>query len=154
MRRASVLVNVDIEPDGSNATWLLEGPSGFSQPGLGDDSFFDVEPGFYTITWQDQLCYGTPSPAVETLEVLVGETITFLGNYASFFWPLVMVKSPHLQTLPIGMLYFEAEGGGGYGRQTELMMSATVMNILPLIVLFVILQKYLVRGIQLGAVKG
>jgi len=86
--------------------------------------------------------------------LIVLAIFTFLGNYASFFWPLVMVKSDHLRTLPVGMMWFENLGGAGYGRQTELMMAATVMNVVPLIILFVILQRYLVRGIQLGAVKG
>jgi multiple sugar transport system permease protein len=75
---------------------------------------------------------------------------TFLGNYGSFFWPLVLIKSEHLRTLPIGMLYFDTI----YGRQTNLLMAASVMNIVPLIILFVFTQKFLVRGIQLGAVKG
>jgi len=74
----------------------------------------------------------------------------FLGNYRSFFWPLVMIKDDWLRTLPIGMLSFNSS----YGQQTELVMAATVMCVLPLVVLFVILQKQLVRGIQLGAVKG
>jgi len=86
--------------------------------------------------------------------IIVLAIFTFLGNYASFFWPLIIVKSDYVRTLPIGMLFFESKGGAGYGRQTELMMAATVMNIVPLIILFVILQRYLVRGIQLGAVKG
>jgi multiple sugar transport system permease protein len=76
--------------------------------------------------------------------------LTFLGNYGSFFWPLVMIKSEHLRTLPIGMLYFDTI----YGRQTNLLMAASVMNILPLVILFVFAQKFLVKGIQLGAVKG
>jgi ABC-type glycerol-3-phosphate transport system permease component len=75
---------------------------------------------------------------------------TFMGNYGSFFWPLVLIKSEHLRTLPIGMLFFDTN----YGRQTNLIMAASVMNIIPLIVLFLIAQKFLVRGIQLGAVKG
>lgn len=75
---------------------------------------------------------------------------TFMGNYSSFFWPLVLIKSDHLRTLPIGMLYFDTV----YGRQTNLIMAASVMNILPLVVLFLISQRFLVRGIQLGAVKG
>jgi multiple sugar transport system permease protein len=75
---------------------------------------------------------------------------TFLGNFNSFFWPLVLIKSEHLNTLPVGMLFFN----GLYDKQTNLMMAATVMNLLPLIVLFVVCQKYLVKGIQLGAVKG
>lgn len=75
---------------------------------------------------------------------------TLLGNFGSFFWPLVMIKSEYLRTLPIGMLAFD----GLYGRQTNLLMAASVMNIIPLIVLFVIAQKQVVQGIQLGAVKG
>jgi ABC-type glycerol-3-phosphate transport system permease component len=76
--------------------------------------------------------------------------LTFLGNYGSFFWPLVIIKSQEYRTLPIGMLYLNTR----YGPQTNLMMAASVLNILPLIVIFVASQKYLVKGIQLGAVKG
>jgi ABC-type glycerol-3-phosphate transport system permease component len=75
---------------------------------------------------------------------------TFMGTYRSFFWPLILVKSAHLRTLPIGMLFFDSM----YGRQTNLIMAATVMNIVPLVILFVVSQKFLVKGIQLGAVKG
>jgi ABC-type glycerol-3-phosphate transport system permease component len=75
---------------------------------------------------------------------------TFLGNYGSFFWPLILVKSEHLRTLPIGMLYFDSM----YGRQTNLIMAASVMNIVPLIILFVAAQRHIVKGVQLGAVKG
>lgn len=76
--------------------------------------------------------------------------LTFLGNYGSFFWPLVVVKSQEFRTLPVGMLYLNTR----YGPQTNLIMAASVLNILPLIVIFVSAQKYLVKGIQLGAVKG
>ncbi len=75
---------------------------------------------------------------------------TFMGNYGSFYWPLVMIKSEHLRTLPIGMLYFDSM----YGRQTNLIMAASVMSVLPPALLFVLMQKHLVKGIQLGAVKG
>ena len=75
---------------------------------------------------------------------------SFMGNYGSFFWPLILIKSEYLRTLPIGMLYFDSI----YGRQTNLIMAASVMNIIPLVILFVVSQKYLIKGIQLGAVKG
>ncbi len=75
---------------------------------------------------------------------------TFLGTYGSFFWPLVMIKSEHLRTLPIGMLYFDTV----YGRQTNLIMAGSTLSVLPLIILFLFTQRYLVSGIQLGAVKG
>ncbi len=82
--------------------------------------------------------------------LIVLSIFTFMGNYGSFFWPLVLIKSEHLRTLPIGMLYFDT----AYGNQTNLIMAASVMNILPLVILFIVMQKHLVRGIQLGAVKG
>ena len=84
-------------------------------------------------------------PGLITLAIL-----TFMGNYGSFFWPLILIKSEPLRTLPIGMLFFDSN----YGRQTNLIMAASVMNILPLVILFLVSQKFLVRGIQLGAVKG
>ena len=73
-----------------------------------------------------------------------------MGNYQSFFWPLVMVKDDYLRTIPVGLLTFSSQ----YGQQTELLMAATLMSIVPLIVVFVVMQKQLVAGLQLGGVKG
>jgi ABC-type glycerol-3-phosphate transport system permease component len=75
---------------------------------------------------------------------------TFMGAYQSFFWPLVMIKSAWLRTLPIGLLAYDTS----QGRETQLMMAASVMTMLPLVALFVAGQRYFVEGIQLGAVKG
>lgn len=75
---------------------------------------------------------------------------TFVGNYQSFFWPLVMLKSTHRYTLPVGLLFFDSS----QGQQTNVLMAAITLSVLPMIVVFVMLQKYLVKGIQLGAVKG
>jgi ABC-type glycerol-3-phosphate transport system permease component len=75
---------------------------------------------------------------------------TFLGNYGSFYWPLILIKTESLRTLPIGIMYFD----GNYGQQTNLLMAASLMSLLPPIVLFLIGQKYLVKGIAFGAVKG
>ena len=74
----------------------------------------------------------------------------FLANYGALWWPLVMVKSQYLRTLPIGLMYFDTM----YGRQTNLIMAASVMAVVPPLLLFVVGNKFLVRGIQLGAVKG
>lgn len=74
----------------------------------------------------------------------------FIFNYSSFFWPLILIKDENLRTLPIGLLAFSDD----YGTDIPLLMAASLLAMLPLVVLFVLLQKYLVRGIQLGAVKG
>jgi len=75
---------------------------------------------------------------------------TFMGNYNSFFWPNVMLKSESRYTLPIGLIYFDSS----QGQSTHLLMAAVTMSVVPMVVIFVVLQKYLVKGIQLGAVKG
>ncbi len=75
---------------------------------------------------------------------------TLVGSFNSFFWPLVMLKSTHHYTLPVGLLFFDST----QGQQTNLMMAAVALSMLPMVVIFVMLQKHLVKGIQLGAVKG
>ena len=74
---------------------------------------------------------------------------TFLGNYGSFFWPLLLVKSEHMRTLPVGLMYFNDKNG----PQTNLVMAATMMSIVPPLLIYMAGQKYLVRGIQIGGVK-
>ncbi|MCC6240480.1 MAG: carbohydrate ABC transporter permease [Phycisphaerales bacterium] len=75
---------------------------------------------------------------------------TFIGNYNSYFWPLVMIKSEAKYTLPLGLMFFDSSRG----QSTNMLMAAVTMSVIPMILLFVFLQKYLVKGIQLGAVKG
>jgi multiple sugar transport system permease protein len=76
--------------------------------------------------------------------------ITFLGAYQSFFWPLIMLSNAQLYPMSVGMLNLDSS----YGQQTELIMAASVMNVVPLIIIFVTCQKFLVSGLQLGGVKG
>jgi len=83
-------------------------------------------------------------PGLVTLTIF-----TFIGNYHSFFWPLVMLKSTHRYTLPIGLLFFD----NSQGQQTNLLMAAITMSVVPMIIIFMFLQKRLVKGIQLGALK-
>jgi multiple sugar transport system permease protein len=75
---------------------------------------------------------------------------TFIGNYHSFFWPLVMLRTQDKYTLPVGLLFFDSE----IGQSTHLLMAAVTMSVVPMIILFVVLQRFLISGIQLGGVKG
>ena len=75
---------------------------------------------------------------------------TFIGNFQSFFWPLVMTKSVDKYTLPVGLLFFDSERG----QATHLLMAGVTMSVVPLIIVFVLLQRQLISGIQLGGVKG
>jgi ABC-type glycerol-3-phosphate transport system permease component len=79
-------------------------------------------------------------PGLVTLAILV-----FMANFHSFFWPLILIKSVDKYTLPVGMLYFDTTRG----QATHLLMAAATMAVAPLIALFALLQKQIVRGIQL-----
>lgn len=82
--------------------------------------------------------------------LIVLAIFTFLGNYNAFFWPLILTKDDNLRTLPIGLRAFDST----YGTDTPALMAASLMAMIPPIIIFVCLQRYLVKGIQLGAVKG
>lgn len=97
----------------------------------------------WTVMWD--IILPLAKPGLATLAIF-----TFMGSYGSFFWPLVMVKSEHLRTLPIGVMFFDTD----YGRQTNLIMAASVMTLVPLVILFMVGQKYFIKGIMLGGVKG
>ncbi|MDD5698790.1 MAG: carbohydrate ABC transporter permease [Victivallaceae bacterium] len=85
-------------------------------------------------------------PGIITLAIF-----TFLSSYRNLMWPLIMVKSDCLRTVPIGLLSFMGDKGG----RVELLLAATVICIIPLILIFVICQKKLISGINLGGgVKG
>lgn len=76
--------------------------------------------------------------------------ISFLSQYQQFFWPLIMLNDQQFFPLPVGLLELDST----FGQQTELIMAAATITVAPLIAVFVVAQKYLVHGIQLGGVKG
>jgi ABC-type glycerol-3-phosphate transport system permease component len=86
------------------------------------------------------------SPAFVSLAI-----IEFVNNWNSFTMPLVLLKTPDKFTLPL-MLGFLSQ------KSTEIdwghVMAANVLTILPVFAVYVVLQKYLVKGIMQGAVKG
>jgi len=84
-------------------------------------------------------------PALATLTIF-----TFMGNWQSFYWPLVMLTQDSMKTLPLGLLSFM----GLYSTQWTLLMAGSMMMILPMVIVFVLGQKWFVSGIQLGALKG
>ena len=84
-------------------------------------------------------------PALATLGIF-----TFLGNWQSFLYPLVMVNRDELKTLPLGLLNFVDLNGANW----PLLMAASILTIIPVIVIFLFGQRYFVSGVRLGGVKG
>jgi multiple sugar transport system permease protein len=99
--------------------------------------------GVGTIFWD--IVLPLARPGLVSLAIL-----TFLGAYQSFYWPLIMLNQEAYYPLGVGLMALDTS----YGRQTELIMAAAVLTIIPMIIIFVVFQKLIVKGLQLGGVKG
>ncbi|HIL19479.1 MAG TPA: carbohydrate ABC transporter permease, partial [Gammaproteobacteria bacterium] len=75
---------------------------------------------------------------------------TFLGNWNEFLWPLVVTHSQEMRTIPIGLNSFQ----GQYSVQWELLMSAAVIAIFPVVVVFLFAQKWIIRGVTISGMGG
>jgi multiple sugar transport system permease protein len=84
-------------------------------------------------------------PALATLT-----TFVFLHSWNDFLWPLMVVDRLALKTLPIGLAHFQ----DSYTTEYHLLMAASVIVMIPVLIVFVIGQRYFVRGIALSGMKG
>ena len=74
---------------------------------------------------------------------------SFLGNWKSYTWPLIITNDKMYRTLPIGLKYLQQESSSEY----QVMMAAAVMTILPVLIIFIFFEKQLVRSITLTGMK-
>jgi multiple sugar transport system permease protein len=75
---------------------------------------------------------------------------TFLGSWNDFMWPLIVLTDEELQTLPVALASLSRE----HVQDNELMMAGSVVTVLPVLVLFLLLQRHYIQGLLLGGVKG
>jgi multiple sugar transport system permease protein len=85
------------------------------------------------------------APILVTLAIF-----TFLAVWNDFMWPLIVLTDSDMYTLPVAL----ANLMGEHAQDTELMMAGSVMTVLPVLVLFLALQRYYIEGVMLGSVKG
>ncbi len=89
-------------------------------------------------------------PGLITLAIL-----SFQGTWNEFLLPLIAVRaSPSLWTLPFGLSTLGRGGAGGQSYDYPVMLAGSMLTIIPLAIVFVVLQRFFVRGIAAGAVKG
>ncbi len=88
-------------------------------------------------------------PQVKPALAAVG-VMTFMESWNDLFGPLIFLNSQELQTLPIALALFQGE----YFTQTNLMMAAATISVIPPLVLFVAAQKYFVRGVTMTGIRG
>jgi multiple sugar transport system permease protein len=84
-------------------------------------------------------------PIVVTLAIF-----TFLASWNDFMWPLIVLSDAARQTAPVALAGLSRE----HVQDNELMMAGSVVTILPVLALFLVLQKQYIQGLLLGSVKG
>jgi multiple sugar transport system permease protein len=85
-------------------------------------------------------------PALAALCIL-----TFLGNWNAFLWPLIVIQDPLMRTLPVGLSQFSY---GEAGSRWELIMTGASIATVPVLIVFAIFQRHIIRGVALTGLKG
>lgn len=84
-------------------------------------------------------------PALITLAIL-----KIINSWNSFLWPLIVTNSEHMRTLPVALSAFSSEAGTDY----NVLMAAATMIIIPVFIIYLILQKHIVAGVSRTGIKG
>lgn len=77
-------------------------------------------------------------PGLATLAVF-----GFLNTWNSFLWPLIILRTPTMQTLPVALTALKGE----FSTQWDLLMAGSVISIIPMFALYVFAQRYIVQGV-------
>ncbi|WP_078434818.1 carbohydrate ABC transporter permease [Metabacillus halosaccharovorans] len=85
------------------------------------------------------------TPSLAAMAILQG-----LGAWNNFLWPLIVLRSNTLFTLPLGLSTLLTP----YGNNYDVLIAGSVMTIVPIIILFIFFQRYFVAGLTVGGVKG
>ncbi|MEM7535460.1 MAG: carbohydrate ABC transporter permease [Chloroflexota bacterium] len=100
---------------------------------------------FFQIYWR--IILPLTGPALATLGIF-----EFMGSWNDFLWPLIILNSMDMKTISLGLAAFRAMSA--MKTPWHLVMTASVVSVLPIIVLFLAGQKYYVRGIVTTGLKG
>ena len=84
-------------------------------------------------------------PIIVTLAIF-----TFLASWNDFMWPLIVLSDQAWQTAPVALAALSRE----HVQDNELMMAGAVVTVVPVLVLFLVLQRYYLQGLLVGSVKG
>ena len=83
-------------------------------------------------------------PAISTIVLF-----TFLSRWRDYLWPLIATNTTEMRTLPVGLKYLISEGGSEY----HLLMAASLMAILPVIIVYVFSEKQFIKSVTMTGLK-
>jgi ABC-type glycerol-3-phosphate transport system permease component len=92
-----------------------------------------------------QVILPSVKPAMATLLI-----IKFMWNWNEFFWPLVVVNSPQMRVVTMGLMSFT----NMYFIEYNLLTAAAVISVLPILIIFLTLQKWVVQAVVMSGLKG
>ena len=84
-------------------------------------------------------------PALATLLI-----IKFMWSWNGFFWPLIVINSPSMKVVTMGLMSFT----NIYFIENNLVTAAAMLSILPILVIFLVLQKWVVQAVVMSGLKG
>lgn len=85
------------------------------------------------------------APVLATLAIF-----SFLSSWNDFMWPLIVLTDASLHTLPVALAGLSRE----HVQDNELMMAGSVVTVLPVLAIFLLLQRQYMAGLMAGSVKG
>lgn len=91
-----------------------------------------------------QIVVPSTKPAFAALAIF-----TFLDSWNNFLWPLIVIDTPGMRTLPLGLALLKTQ----YLSQWPLIMAATVVSSIPVILVYIFFQRQFIRGILLSGLK-
>jgi len=84
-------------------------------------------------------------PALASMAVLV-----MVSSWNAFFWPLLVINSTEMYTLPLGVMQFSSQFGTDYGR----VLAFVTLSMVPAIAFYLVAERQIVSGLTAGAMKG
>lgn len=84
-------------------------------------------------------------PALATLAIF-----TFLSQWNSFVWPLIVIHTSSMRTVPLALSVLNSQ----FGANFSMMMAGATVVTLPVLIVFLSLQKYIIEGITMTGLKG
>lgn len=88
-------------------------------------------------------------PQVKSALAALG-IFTFLGSWNAFLWPVIVIDSPAMRTLPVGISQFSTENAANW----HLSMTAAAVALVPVLIVFALFQKQIIEGITITGMKG
>jgi multiple sugar transport system permease protein len=77
-------------------------------------------------------------------------TLTFMANWNSYLWPMIVITDVNRRTLPIILTWYNSQ----HGSRPNLTMAATVMVVIPILIVYFFFQRWIVRGFAMSGLKG